>query len=307
MYYVIYAFLYVFSLLPFSILYGISNFTAFLLYRVVGYRKEIVLQNLAIAFPEKEEGERHAIARHFYLNFTDNFIETLKLVSISGSAFDKRVTVDMQACNKLAANGRNIQFNSGHQMNWEYASLAISKHLHLPWLAVYKKVGNPAIERIVTGVRSKFGANMVAIEDYAFRMPSLMKKQYALGLIADQNPAMPHQSYWLNFFGRPAPFLAGTDKGARRNKTAVVFVNIVKLRRGYYQLELDIITEDAADRKDGELTRQYRTYLENNIRKQPANYLWSHRRWKHAFKEEFQRKWVDQDAAEEQYIERAVK
>ena len=307
MYYIIYPLLYVLSLLPFTILYAVSKLVAFVLYRITGYRKEIVLQNLTIAFPEKSAEEVNRIAREFYNNFTDNFIETLKLVSMSGKEFDKRVAVDMSACNELAAEGRNIQFNSGHQMNWEYASLAISKHLKLPWLAVYKKIGNPAIEQIVTKVRSKFGANMVAIEDYAFRMPSLMKHQYALGLIADQNPAMPHQSYWLNFFSRPAPFLAGTDKGARRNKTAVVFVNIVKLRRGYYQLELDIVTKDASNSKEGELTREYRSYLEKNIRQQPSNYLWSHRRWKHAFKEEFMRKWIDNVDAAVQYIERAVK
>jgi len=293
MYYLIYAFFYLLSLLPFVVLYLLSDLAAFVLFSVTRYRKGVVLENLLIAFPAKTDSERLAIAKQFYRNFTDNFVETLKLLSISGSAFDKRVAIDITACNALATQGKNFQFNSGHQMNWEYASLAISKHLKVPWLAVYKKLNNTAVEKLVTGVRSRFGATMVAIEDYGFRMPSLMKKQYALGLIADQNPALPHSAYWLNFFSRPAPFLAGTDKGARRNKTAVVFVNIVRLRRGYFKLELDIITENAEHFNDGELTRIYRTYLQEKITQQPSNYLWSHRRWKHQLQEQFMRKWVD--------------
>ena len=293
MYYLIYAFLYLLSLLPFFILYGISDIVFFFIYKIFGYRKEIVMENLSIAFPEKTVAEREKIAKQFYKNFIDNFIETLKLVSISPAAFDKRITVDMTACNKLAASGKNIQFNSGHQMNWEYASLAISKHLKLPWLAVYKKISSRPIERLVLKVRSKFGATMVAIEDYASRMPALLKKQYALGLIADQNPTEAKTAYWLNFFNRAAPFLAGTDKGPRRNKTAVVFVNIIKQRRGYYSLELEIISEDGSEFKDGELTRMYRDFLEKNIRRQPANYLWSHRRWKHMLKPEHLKKWID--------------
>ena len=293
MYYPIYTFLYLLSLLPFFVLYGISNFAAFILARIVRYRRDVVLANLAIAFPEKTHNERIKIARRFYRNFTDNFIETLKILSISGAAFDKRMQVDMSDCNKMAAAGKNIQFNSGHQMNWEYASLAISKHLRLPWLAVYKRIASRPIERLFLKIRSKFGANMVALEDYSFRMPALMKQQYALGLIADQNPAFANKSYWLNFFGRPAPFLTGTDKGARRAKTAVVFVNVFRIKRGYFKLELEIVTEDASEFADGELTRKYRDFLEKNIRRQPANYLWSHRRWKHEYKEDYKKKWMD--------------
>ncbi|MEO5944020.1 MAG: lipid A biosynthesis acyltransferase [Ferruginibacter sp.] len=293
MYYIIYGFLYVVSLLPFFILYGISDVVCFFIYKVFRYRKIVVMNNLDIAFPERTLDEKEQIAKQFYKNFTDNFIETLKLVSISATEFDKRITVDMSACNELAARGKNIQFNSGHQMNWEYASLSISKHLKLPWLAVYKKISSKPVERLVLKVRSKFGAKMVAIEDYAARMPALMKQQYALGLIADQNPTEAKTAYWLNFFNRPAPFLAGTDKGPRRNKTAVVFVNIIKKKRGYYALDLQIVTEDGSEFKDGELTQRYRNFLEQNIRKQSSNYLWSHRRWKHSYKPEHVKKWID--------------
>lgn len=293
MYYLLYVFLYILSLLPFWIIYGISNLMAFILYKVVKYRRVTVVSNLAAAFPHMNAAELEIIVKQFYKNFTDNFLETLKILSMSGATLDKRMAVDMDACNALAAKGKNIQFNSGHQMNWEYASVVISKHLKLPWLAVYKRIASRPVERLFLKIRSRFGAVMVALEDYKFRMPNLMKQQYALGLIADQNPGMANTAFWVNFFNRPAPFLSGTDKGARRARTAVVFVNIVRIKRGYFKLELEIITEDAGEMKDGELTRMYRDFLEKNISRQPANYLWSHRRWKHEYKEEYKRKWMD--------------
>lgn len=293
MYYIIYFFLYLFSLLPFKVLYLFSDFASFCLYHVIGYRKEIVFKNLKIAFPKKSEDELKKIRREFYTNFTDNFIETIKLLSMSGKTLDKRMQIDIAACNQLAEEGLNIQFNSGHQMNWEYASVSISKHLKIPWLAVYKEINTRSIERLFLKIRSKFGAVMVSLSSYKFRMPTLMKEQYALGLIADQNPVNPKKAYWLNFFTKPAPFLTGPDKGARRNKTAVVFVNIVKIKRGYFKLELSILTKNAQELKDGEIMQSYRTFLEEGIKNSPANYLWSHRRWKHEYSDLYAKKWMD--------------
>ncbi len=294
MYYLLYAFLYLFSLLPFFIIYGISDFAAFVLYRLVKYRRDVVFANISTAFPEKSDADKEVIVKQFYRDFTDNFLETLKLLSMSGATLDKRMMMDMTACNKLAAEGKNLQFNSGHQMNWEYASVAVSRHLQVPWLAVYKRIRSRPVERLFLKIRSRFGAVMVAVQDYKFRMATLMKQQYALGLIADQNPSKAETAYWLNFFGRPTPFLPGSDKGARRNRTAVVFVNVIKLKRGYYKLDLIIVTDDAGKLADGQLTRMYRDFLEECIREQPSIYLWSHRRWKHEYKEVYKKRWLDE-------------
>src|SRR6516164_1531275 len=126
MYYLIYGFLYLFSLLPFWILYGISNFAYVLLYYVVGYRKDIVLSNLAIAFPEKSLEERKRISKAFYRNFTDNFIEIIKLLSISEKELKKRFTGEFDIPNNYYESGRNIQYHLGHFFNWEYANLSLS-------------------------------------------------------------------------------------------------------------------------------------------------------------------------------------
>ena len=132
MYYLIYGLLYIISLLPFFILYGISDFAFFIIYRLTGYRKDVVFKNLSIAFPEKTDAERKQIAKAFYRNLIDTFIETIKLLSISEKSFNKRAVIDLDACNALAEKGINIQFQSGHQMNWEYVNWIVAKKLKIP-------------------------------------------------------------------------------------------------------------------------------------------------------------------------------
>ena len=237
--------------------------------------------------------ERREIAKQFFKNFVDNFIETIKLLSISEKEFDKRATINFDEVRAAEEKGLNIQFHSGHQMNWEYASLAISRALKIPWLAVYKGIAARPVDRLFLKIRGRYGAVMVERDRFKNMMPQLMKKQYALGLIADQNPATVARGYWLNFFNKPGSFLTGPEKGAMRNKTAVVFVNIVRLKRGYFRFDCKMITEDGSKTSSGELTRMYRDFLEQTVREQPDNYLWSHRRWKYEWKKEYERRWID--------------
>ncbi len=293
MYYLLYGLLYLISLLPFFILYAISDFLFFILYYCIGYRKKIVADNIDIAFPGKTTEEKIKIAKQFYRNLIDNFIETIKFLSISEKQFVKRGSINFEGAKQLVDKGLNIQFHSGHQMNWEYASLAISRKLTIPWLAVYMKITARPLDRLFLKIRSRFGATMVEKDKYSIIMPPLMKNQYALGLIADQNPSFERNGYWLNFFSKPAPFLIGPEKGAMRYKTAVVFVNIKKIKRGFYHFDCKVITEDGSQFKNGELTRMYRDFLEDGIKKDPSNYLWSHRRWKFDWNKTYEKRWID--------------
>ena len=293
MYYLLYGLLYLISLLPFFILYAISDFLFFILYYCIGYRKKIVSDNIEIAFPQKTSVEKIQIAKQFYRNLIDNFIETIKFLSISEKQFEKRGSINFEDAKQLVDKRLNIQFHSGHQMNWEYASLAISRKLTIPWLAVYMKITARPVDRLFLKIRSRFGATMVEKDKYSIVMPPLMKNQYALGLIADQNPSFERNGYWLNFFSKPAPFLIGPEKGAMRYKTAVVFVNIKKIKRGFYHFNCKVITEDGSQFKNGELTRMYRDFLEDGIKEDPSNYLWSHRRWKFDWNNAYEKRWID--------------
>ncbi|MEO8770442.1 MAG: lipid A biosynthesis acyltransferase [Ferruginibacter sp.] len=293
MYYIIYGLFYLISLLPFFILYHISDFAFFLIYYVIGYRRKIVMDNLTIAFPEKSNEEKIQIAKNFYKNLTDTFIETIKLFSISKKEFNKRAIMNLDECNALAAKGKSLQFSCGHQMNWEYGNWVMSQNMNIPWVGVYMKINNKALDRLFFNLRSKKGTVLVAAQEFKSRIHQVFNQSYSLGLAADQNPGAPGSAYWLNFFTKAVPFVPGPDKGAIKTNAAVVFVKFVKTKRGFYEFIPTIITENGSSLKEGELTLLYRDYLEATIREHPDNYLWSHNRWKWNYKEEYKSKWID--------------
>jgi len=297
MYYIVFGLLYLLSMLPLVGLYRISDFAYFIMYRILRYRKDVVFSNLSIAFPEKTDKEKKQIAKQFYKNFTDTFIETIKLMSISERAYSKMVEMDLSSCIALANKGKSIQFHAGHQFNWELANWKIAKEMSIPFVGVYMKIHNKAINKIFYDLRSKKGTVLVSTTEFKSRMHELLKTQYSIGLAADQNPSNTANAYWLYFFSKPAPFVTGPDKAALKNNTAVVFVKMIKLSRGRYKFETEIIMEEAQALEPGALTVKYRNILEDTIRKNPSNYLWSHRRWKWEYHSGLEDKWVDTKTA----------
>lgn len=287
MYYLVYGLLYLISLLPLWILYRFSDLAYFILYYVVGYRKELVISNLTIAFPEKTEAEKVAIAKEFYLNFTDTFIESIKMISIGKKQLLKRSQVDVTYLKELTDRGLNVHILAGHQFNWEFANLAYSMHLKPPFVVVYMPVNNSIFDRIWYKIRARYGSVLVSVKEFRNKMHSIFSKQYILVLAADQNPGYPKTAFWMNFFGKPVPFITGPGKGAVKYNTAVVFIAFHKVRRGYYQFTTVPLTENGADHTPQELTMLYKKALEDTIRKQPSNYLWSHRRWRHTWQEDY--------------------
>lgn len=280
MYYVVYPILYVFSLLPLWMLYGVSNFARFLVFHVLKYRRELVLSNLRIAFPEKTEEERIKIAKQFYLNFTDTFIESLKLISMSDREFERRSKGDFTYINELIAKGKNVNLMAAHQFNWEFGNLQYSKHLNAPFVGIYMVIKNKVLDRIFLKFRARYGTILISAPDFKNKKHEVFSHQYVLALAADQNPGFVQGGYWMKFFGRPVPFLSGPAKGAVKNNAAVVFVSFHKVRRGYYEFRTTPITDNGANHTPEELTVLYRNEVERTIRLDPANYLWSHRRFK---------------------------
>ncbi len=287
MYYIVYGFLYTISLLPFPVLYLISDFACFLMYRVFKYRRDIILSNLAIAFPEKTQEDRNAIAREFYRNFTDTFIESIKMISISRKQILKRSRCDFEYINELIDKGRNVHIMAGHQFNWEFANLSYAMNLKIPFVAVYMPVANKIFNRIFFDIRKRYGTILISAWEFSSKMHSVFSNQYILALAADQNPSNPSKGIWLNFFSKPAPFVTGPGKGAVKNNTAVVYVAFEKPKRGYYSFRIVPITENGASHTPEELTILYKNALEDTIRRNPSNYLWSHRRWRHEWKAEY--------------------
>lgn len=294
MYYLVYGFLYLISLLPFFILYLIGDFVYILLYYIIGYRKKVVMGNLALAFPEKTLTEREMIASQFYKNFVDTFIETIKLLSLSDAAFDKRCTGDFSVINQLTARGKNIQLMGAHQFNWEFTNLLFGRHITIPFIGVVANVENKIFNRIYFKFRARYGTILIANSNFQRPMIELMKKQYSICLLADQT-THPGVAYWLNFFGKPAPFIMGPHKAAVKNKSVLVYYEFKIVKQGYYHFQIFDIVENTGDYTPAALALKYRDFLEAIIRRQPENYLWSHRRWKYPYNDSYSKQWIDGD------------
>ncbi|HTB99126.1 MAG TPA: hypothetical protein VK705_00445 [Ferruginibacter sp.] len=294
MFYILYGILYLISLLPFFILYFFSNGLCFIIHRVIRYRKSVVMANLTIAFPEKTIAERKKIAAGFYQNFCDYIVESIKLLSMSDRQFDKRVKGDFSIVDRLAREGKNVQIHGGHQFNFEYCNLVTARHTHeIPFVGVYMPITNKFFDKVIYKVRARYGTTLISKPDFKKNYRALLKQRYVITLGADQNPGHVAIQYWLNFFGKAAPFVMGPDKGAVTHNLAVVFLQSKKPKRGYYVYECTEVVTNAAECGKGELTLLYRDYLEKIIREDPSNYLWSHKRWKHEFKEEYKGQWID--------------
>lgn len=294
MYFIIYGLLYLVSLLPFAVLYFISDGVYFLLFYVFGYRRKIVMANLKIAFPDKANKELYRISKQFYHNLADTFMEIIKLISMSEKTFAKRCTGDFSIITDIIKEGKNIQLHAGHQFNWEYGSLFMSKSIQvIPTYAVYIPINNTAMERLFLKIRQRYGTVFIKATEFKQKRDVIFKERFAFFLGADQNPGNPSSAYWQNYFSKPAPFIKGPEEGGIKNKTAIVFVRSKIKKRGYYSLECTLCTTNAAITQQGEITRAYRDFLERIIRDEPHNYLWTHRRWKWDYQEDYSDNWID--------------
>jgi KDO2-lipid IV(A) lauroyltransferase len=288
MYYLLSAFFYLLSLLPMRVLYVISDGIYGLVFYIIGYRKGVVLANLRRAFPEKTEAERLRIAKDFYHNLIDTFIETTKLMTVSQAWLEKRFTANWEVIDQLYDTGKSCQLHVGHTFNWEWGHPVLTKCVRYPFLGVYMPIGNKAIDKLFYRMRERFGTILIPATKMREAFMPWRNRQYLLGLAADQNPGHPHNAYWVDFFGVPTPFVRGPEKGAREWDIPVVFGKIRKPKRGYYEMHLELAVTEPRELAEGALTALFAQYVERSIREEPAMWLWSHRRWKWEWKEEYE-------------------
>jgi Kdo2-lipid IVA lauroyltransferase/acyltransferase len=292
MYYVVFSLFYLLSLLPMRMLYFISDGIYLIVYYGIGYRKKVVMQNLELAFPEKSNAERVKIAKAFYHNLLDSFIETIKLVSASPRFLDKRVTANFEVLDPLFKSGKSCQLHLGHTFNWEWGQHVLGSHTKYQVVVVYMPLTNKVMEKIMYDLRVRHGNKFIPASNMSKSMGAFKNTQYLLGLVADQSPGNLNSAYWMNFFGKPTAFVSGPEKGARAGKLPVLFAHIVKPKRGYYHSVLEIACEDPSTLKEGELTLKYAHYMEKVIRLNPEMWLWSHRRWKRSWDPIYTKNWV---------------
>ena len=286
--------LYLVSLLPLRVLYALSDVAAWVLHYIIRYRLLTVQSNVQQAFADKTAAERNRIVRRFYRHFTDNWVETIKLLSISPEALSKRITGNFELFDALQAKGKPASMLTAHFYNWEWLNAALSIRQPLPFICVYMPITSPVVEALFRRIRGRFGAHLMPAPNLTKEIIAWRKKQYLIGLVADQSPSNPSNAYWLNFLQKPTAFVTGPERNAQVFAQTPVYTSISCPRRGHYHFQFEVIELSEAELKEkGQLTLELVRRLEADIQKQPALYLWSHRRWKHSWHVQYAEQWID--------------
>ncbi len=270
--------------MPFWLLYRLADILYIIMYKIAGYRKKVVRKNLQLVFPEKSDRERKAIERKFYRHFADLFVEMIKAFRMPLPQMQERFVFKNTALlNELTANNKNIVIVGGHYANWEWIfSLAAVTH-GFP-IATYLKINNPYFEKLMLKNRQRFGGKLVETKELRRSLQKFeqQQKKFILGLLADQSPQKHRAKYWRSFLGIDnLPVHIGPESLAKQYNAAYVFMDIQKLKRGYYEVSFELITENPGDYQNYQLTDIFLDKLEKQIRKEPGYYLWTHNRFKH--------------------------
>ena len=278
-----YPFIWMLSLLPMKVLYILSDFLFFIFYYIIGYRKKIVLKNLQLSFPEKGIEELKSIRRIFFKHFTDIFIESIKAFTITEKTIKKRYKyTNPELINQLYDKGQSIALMGAHLANWEW-SISIPLFVKITCFGAYTKIGNKYYDKTVKSSRIKFGfigyKTTETIKSITRNFDNGIQGLYLL--LSDQSPQIHKTHYWRNFMGVKVPIHTGAEMIAKKFNMAVVNYSVKKVKRGYFEVTFETITEHPNEYKDYKITDKYLTITERNIYEQPEYYLWSHNRFKH--------------------------
>lgn len=275
-------FIMVLGLIPFFILYPISDLVYFVLYRVAGYRKNVVRENLTLSFPQHDKKSLRRLERLSYKNLSDVLLEGIKGFTMTRGQIRRRhFVVNPEILDSFKAEGRTVISLPSHYGNWEWGSLSPGLFIKdYKIVAFYKPLTNPYADRFVRKNRSRTGTMLASIYKTYATFDSLKNERSAYIMAADQSPSNAKNVVWVNFLGRETAFLHGPEKYAARYNYPIFFVDIQRIKRGYYQLELSLLSDNPSQLEHGEITRRYARKLEEAILKKPENWLWSHRRWK---------------------------
>ena len=282
-YYLTLPFIYLVSLLPFPLLYLVSDGLYVVLYYIVGYRKTIVLTNLRNAFPNKSDAEIHKIRKDYYHYLCDLFLETFKTLTISKEDMVKHCSFDPEGLAifaKYAEKKQSLVLVMGHWGNWEWGGSSYSILCKSQLYVIYHPLHNENFNKLIYNMRSRFGTKLIAMRDTIREMLRLRAEVNVTAFIADQTPP-PEGAYWTTFMNQDTPVFIGTEKIARKMNYPVVYARVKRMKRGYYRIFIETLVEESAKTKEGEISEMHTRVLEKDIIAQPEIWLWSHRRWKH--------------------------
>ncbi|NLR90239.1 lysophospholipid acyltransferase family protein [Flammeovirga agarivorans] len=278
------------SKIPFSLLHIISTFLAFVTGKIIRYRRDVVAENIKIAFPEKSEAEHKKIVDGFYTNLSDVALESIKSLSMSKEDMKQHFKVkNPEVFNKFHDKNQPVILMCGHVCNWEWQMTGFAANFDFGFGAVYKPLEGKFSEQLMQQIRSRFGGYVVPMAN-TMRQILVRKKKgenFGFGMVSDQSPpGYDRKRIWIDFFGRPSAFFAGPEVITGSMKIPVIYSRIIRTGRSQYEAELFEIYDGGEYEKGSNLVlTKYAQLVEENIKAQPSNWLWSHKRWKYTKEE----------------------
>ncbi len=283
LFYLFLPFIYLLSILPFWMLYGISDFLYFIIYKLVGYRKKVVYTNLRNSFPEKTEEEIKVITKKFYHFFCDWIMEMIKSITISKKEALKRCKLkDYTLLNELSQQNKKIIFVMGHYGSFELGDAEMAFNTNYQLYVLYKPLSNKYFNALINKKRTRFGVKILSMKE-SLKTMLLLKDSNELSattFIADQTPS-PKNAYWTTFLNQETPIFWGTELMAKKLNYPIVYVCVKPYKRGFYYIETEMLCLNPSTTQKGEISELHTKRLEQDIMNQPEFWLWSHKRWKH--------------------------
>ncbi len=279
----IYPFIWIFSVLPFKVLYFISDGFYYLIYYIIGYRKKVVTSNLKLAFPQKTDLEIKEISKKFYRHFVDIFVEMIKAFTISDKEISKRYKfTNIELLNELEANNKSVLILGSHYANWEWI-FCLNLHVKVDGYAVFKRLKNNYFDKKIRETRGRFNTTLVPTQEI-FKIIDRnykSKTQSMYGFLGDQSPKRKNSHHSGLFLGVQVPIITGSEMLAKKYNLSVLSFRTKKIKRGYYETTFKLLAENPTDYKNYEITDNYLRELEKSIYEAPEYYFWTHKRFKH--------------------------
>ena len=283
LYYLFYVINWIITLLPLNLLYIFSDVLYLVFYHVIKYRKDVVRENMTNAFPDRSEKEIELIMKKFYRHLSDLFVEVLKLTHIGSEELKRRFIVENpELLARLKSEGRDIVAVAGHYNNWEWMA-GLPFYTDYKCISIYKPLKNKYFNDFINNLRGSFGMNLTPMSLVIRELINNRKNNVRTfsAFISDQIPAKGDINYWTNFLNQETAVYLGSEKVAVKYNMVMLFLNLQKIKRGYYSLKLELISEEPGSLPEFELTDRHVKILERIIRENPESWIWSHRRWKH--------------------------
>jgi len=288
LYSITYTWCFFLALFPFWLLHLASGTVYFIIYYIVGYRKKLVRKNLRNAFPDKSPKEILSIEKAFYHHFCDYFFETVKLLTMSESQMKKHfVFKNEDIIQNFLNQGKPVILLLGHFGNWEWVTsitLWIKSDENLVIGQIYRPLRNKVSDSLFIRIRKRFhsvGFNKYDVYKDIIKMRKA-GKNWLLGFMSDQKPSGNHPHIQVRFLNQDTSVLTGTEKIAHHTAAAVCYLDVRKTKRSYYEGTIELVSENAAETQEFEITNKYMQLLEKSILRDPSGYLWTHNRWKHS-------------------------